>query len=130
MAQVTPEMKEAVAGLIEKIGKDFEEKMDLDFTQFRNSISYSMGRKYLKITLRNGARVWGFVVNDPNDKKFNYGDILRPASFAAPMRNHARGNVFTGYDVTWGGPAYMGTVSMERNNLLQKMYAASQDMLD
>ena len=50
-----------------------------------------MGKKYVKIT--DGRSVKAFVVACDNDKKFAYGDILKPAGWKAPARNFRRGNV-------------------------------------
>jgi len=50
-------------------------------------------RKTMKEHEMSGS-VYAFIVKNPNDKMFNLGDILKPASFKAPARNFARGNVF------------------------------------
>ena len=66
------------------------------------------GSKYIKISTRKGDCAWGFVVNTDNDKKFKKGDILKCASYKAPARNAARGNVLDGgYEIRWTGPLYL-----------------------
>ena len=62
------------------------------------------GRKYVKLI--NKGSVWGFVVKNDGDK-FKRGDILKPASWAAPATNKARGNIFEEYTVEWTGPLYL-----------------------
>ena len=59
--------------------------------EYNSSLAYSMGKKYVKIT--DGRSVKAFVVACDNDKKFAYGDILKPAGWKAPARNFRRGNV-------------------------------------
>ena len=70
---------------------------------YNREISYSAGSKYVKVV--TGNSVWGFVVRVHNDKKFRFGDILKPAGWATPARNFSRGNVvdrdFRG--VSWTG---------------------------
>ena len=64
---------------------------------FNQGLTFEKGRKYLKIisSRRNGQRcVWGFVVASTDDKKFQFGDILKAGGWAAPARNFSRGNVF------------------------------------
>ena len=73
--------------------------------QFPETLSVKTGKKYIKIS--HGASVWGFVVNTDTDKKFRRGDILLPASSSSPARNHARGNVFEEYSISWKGPRYL-----------------------
>ena len=46
-------------------------------SEYNREISYSDGSKYVKIV--TGNSVWGFVVRVHNDKKFRFGDILKPA---------------------------------------------------
>ena len=74
--------------------KKIKDEMIEDFNE---GLTFEKGRKYLKIisSRRNGQRcVWGFVVACTNDKKFEFGDILKAGGWAAPARNFSRGNVF------------------------------------
>ena len=73
--------------------------------EFRESLTFKEGKKYIKI-IKDGS-VWGFVVNTKDDKKFRYGDILKAAGWATPAKNSARGNVFEDYEVQWTGPLYL-----------------------
>jgi len=73
---------------------------------FMESLEFNSGSKYIKVIRENS--VWGFIVNTENDAKFKYGDILKPAGWAAPARNKARGNIFEDLSwVQWTGPAYL-----------------------
>jgi hypothetical protein len=80
---------------------------------FNSGLGFKAGKKYIKIMMGNGgtpmASVWGFIVNVDDDPKFKRGDVLYPASWAAPTRNKARGNIIEGnYNkVTWTGPGYL-----------------------
>ena len=76
---------------------------------FMESLEFTGGSKYIKVIRNDGQRmVWGFIVNTDTDSKFKYGDILKPAGWAAPARNKARGNVFEDLSwVQWTGPAYL-----------------------
>tara|TARA_Y100000590_G_C15593270_1_gene966972 strand:- start:859 stop:1236 length:378 start_codon:yes stop_codon:yes gene_type:complete len=71
--------------------------------EYNSSLSYRMGTKYVKVT--GGGSVKAFVVACDNDKKFEFGDILKPAGWAAPARNFRRGNVLEGTfeRVRWTG---------------------------
>ena len=76
--------------------------------EFATEWKINYGIKYVKIMVRNGGSVWGFVVNTDSDKKFKKGDILKAGSFVAPVRNAARGNVLDGgYEINWTGPLYL-----------------------
>ena len=70
---------------------------------FKNALSFSFGTKYIKVMSKTS--VHSFIVNTDNDAKFKKGDILMAASWAAPARNFARGNVFnaTNASVSWTG---------------------------
>lgn len=72
--------------------------------EFEAALYAKPGKKYVKII--KGGSVWGFVVAAA-DKKFRVGDILKAASWAAPARNAARGNIFDGYTINWTGPHYL-----------------------
>ena len=79
--------------------------------EFATGIEMLYGSKYIKIvTGKHGGQrsVWGFIVNTDKDKKFKMGDILKPAGWAAPARNKARGNILDGgYAINWTGPLYL-----------------------
>jgi hypothetical protein len=64
-----------------------------------NGLEVTEGRRYWKITSTSGSgtqkSVSGFIVKS-GDKKFREGDMLKPAGWAAPARNFARGNVLDG----------------------------------
>ena len=71
--------------------------------EYADELHYTTGSKYIKVTSKNS--VSAFVVNTTTDKKFSFGDILKPAGWAAPARNFARGNVLdrTFNHVRWTG---------------------------
>ncbi len=89
------------------MGRAFDPDADDQVKEFCEKISYSVGKSYIKI-IQKGS-VWGFIVNSDSDKMFKRGDILKPASWAAPARNRARGNVIEKDFswVQWTGPAYI-----------------------
>jgi len=106
-------ISEAISRLINTMIVDYDrwqtangtrEKTDIQVTMYQNysaSLTAEVGRKYIKI-VSNGS-VKAFVVNTENDKNFRYGDILKPAGWAAPARNFARGNVFEDFNIRWTG---------------------------
>ena len=82
---------------------DTKKKMNADFI---DGFDIRYGKKYIKIVCNNS--VAAFVVGVDNDKKFKKGDILKPAGYAAPARNAARGNILDGnYPINWTGPMYL-----------------------
>jgi len=70
--------------------------------EFNTGFDVRPGNKYIKIINRGG--VWGFICLY-DDHKFKRGDILKSASFNAPARNFARGNLFKrgSYKAVWSG---------------------------
>jgi len=83
---------------------DIRKKMCAEFV---DGFTITYGKKYIKIHEKSGG-VKAFVVGVDNDKKFKKGDILKPAGYAAPARNKARGNILEGnYPINWTGPLYL-----------------------
>ena len=75
--------------------------------EYAEKLTISYGKKYIKI-FEEGGGVKAFVVGVENDKKFKLGDILMPASWTAPARNAARGNILDGgYPIQWTGACYL-----------------------
>ena len=82
---------------------DIRTKMNEEYV---NSFEVKHGSKYIKILSNRSATA--FIVGTDEDKKFKKGDILMAASYAAPARNGARGNVLDGnYPINWTGPLYL-----------------------
>lgn len=80
------------------------DNIDQKVTDFKNKIQIEEGSKYYKVL--KGGRVHSFIVKK-DDGKFLTGDILKPASFATPAKNSARGNLFADYIIYWTGPVYL-----------------------
>jgi len=96
--KITKEMTDAIAKITVAMKVNYNKFMSEDSeiaeemrTNFANKISYKVGAKYIKIISGGGAH--SFIVNCETDKKFKYGDYLKAASWNAPARNFARGNV-------------------------------------
>lgn len=106
-------MNEAINEMIEVANADYERFMPPNTDtriemakRFKEGWEIKVGKKYVKII--NGGSAWGFIVNTDDDVKFRKGDILKPATWAAPARNAARGNILDGgYTVNWTGPLYL-----------------------
>ena len=75
------------------------------FNEYKDGFKSIVGQKFIKITNGNGVKA--FIVKEDNGK-FTRGDILKPASWRAPAKNSARGNVLEGgYAIQWTGPLYL-----------------------
>ena len=63
--------------------------------EFADGIDYDVNKKYIKVFTKSGGSksVVCFVVITETDKKFRFGDILKPAGWATPARNFSRGNI-------------------------------------
>jgi hypothetical protein len=80
--------------LLNAIREDFNRN---EYKYFKRDWIVIPGRKYAKIVSTEDGKhcsVWGFV-QIANDNKFKAGDILKPAGWAGPARNFARGNVIS-----------------------------------
>lgn len=123
-------MQKQIDTLIEDIKKDYVKWQEACcgknravnqrmIEEFNDGFSVAEGSKYIKI-LKSGS-VWGFIVKGDNDKKFRKGDILKPAGWATPARNKARGNILDGeYSISWTGPNYLRQDKMKKVRTLQK----------
>jgi len=85
---------------IEHLKKDYENWGNVSLNnntemikEFADGLGFSEGQKYIKVTKDFDSSVHSFIVNTDKDKKFKKGDILKAASWKAPARNFARGNV-------------------------------------
>ena len=75
------------------------------FNEYKDGFKSIVGQKFIKITNGNGVKA--FIVKEDNGK-FKRGDILKPASWRAPAKNSARGNVLEGgYAIQWTVPLYL-----------------------
>ena len=93
---------------VEKFTRDIEIRDEM-IAGYNAGLKVEENRRYWKITSTNGSgtqtSVSGFIVK-AGDKKFQEGDMLIAAGWAAPARNFARGNVLDGRgvnEVRWTG---------------------------
>ena len=73
--------------------KDSEVIRESMYHEYAIGVGSLKGSKYIRLTTGDRGAAAGFVVNTDNDKKFKKGDLLKAASWSAPARNFARGNV-------------------------------------
>lgn len=66
---------------------------------------YEIGSKYVHVIMEDNQRSSHSWIVIKEDKKFKLGDILKSASWKAPARNFARGNVVEGnfQHIRWCG---------------------------
>jgi kynureninase len=81
---------------IRSTSSDSMKRRDEMNKEYAEKLHYTVGAKYVKIINGKSGSVEGFVVNTETDKKFRFGDILKPAGWAGPARNFSRGNVIDG----------------------------------
>ena len=83
---------------------EIRERMEKEFA---DGIGYDVNTKYIKVfsDAGGGKSVCCFVVITETDKKFRFGDILKPAGWRTPARNFARGNILENdfHGVHWTG---------------------------
>ena len=77
--------------------------------EFEDKCEVKEGQNYIKVIRDNSVHC--FVIKKLTEKTkakgFKVGDILKPAGWAAPALNKARGNVFEGFYMNWTGPLYL-----------------------
>jgi hypothetical protein len=81
---------------VQKYCKHLQDNFDKRGFSSGKKYYYEFGRKYIHIISESNQRSSHSWVMMSDDKKFKAGDILKSASWNAPARNFARGNVFTG----------------------------------
>jgi len=76
--------------------------------EFEEGLTVEEGKVYLKVITRSGSSrsVHSFIVKE-DGPKFKRGDILKAASWNAPAKNQARGNIFGTYRILWTGAEYL-----------------------
>ena len=93
--------------------KDLFEAIQADYDRWRTiaeiglkqmDFDYIVGNKYIRVITDD--KIWGYLLIE-DDKKFKKGDILMAANWTNPYRNHARGNIFDEYEISWTGPKYI-----------------------
>jgi hypothetical protein len=105
--QPAQNIKDGIQNLINASIEDYNSgtKLESMKEEFANSWVVKEGPKYIKI-IRKGS-VHAFIVKK-DFKHFKSGDVLKPASWAAPALNSPRGNVLEGnYPMCWTGPLYL-----------------------
>jgi len=96
--------------MVEDYGKNFgrsdsAEVKNKMWKEYADGFSNDVGQKFIKVVNNGGVKA--FIVKK-DDGKFLMGDILKAASWKAPAKNSARGNVLTGnYRIQWTGPLYL-----------------------
>jgi len=94
----------------EKAGKEERsEYFQRTLEEFEDKCEVREGQNYIKVIRDNSVHC--FVIKKltakTEAKGFKVGDILKPAGWAAPALNKARGNVFEGFYMNWTGPLYL-----------------------
>lgn len=88
-----------------RISNIISEKVALQqIEQFNQNLRISEGKQYVKVI--SGTGVHSFIVKE-DGPKFKKGDILKAASWNAPAKNSARGNIFGTYQIRWTGANYL-----------------------
>jgi len=72
---------------------------DEAIANFKRDLHIVSGKKYIKV-IRTGTGVHSFIVKEDmvesNGKVWKAGDVLKAASYSAPAKNFARGNIIDG----------------------------------
>ena len=117
------DMKEALSKYLDAIRADYHKWSPIDRNnmdaiqlevamkmtkEFDEGLTVEEGKVYLKVITRSGSSrsVHSFIVKQ-DGPKFKRGDILKSASWNAPAKNQARGNIFGAYRVLWTGAEYL-----------------------
>jgi hypothetical protein len=109
-------MNEALSKYLEAIKEDYRKwngsnptPIQSEMTkEFEAGLVVEEGSVYLKVISNKGSSrsVHSFIVKE-DGPKFKRGDILKAASWNAPAKNQARGNIFGAYRIRWTGAEYL-----------------------
>ena len=101
----TTDIKTALRSYLEHIYADYNKFNGTEEfrARFAEGLEFKMGKKYVKVI--HHRSVHSFIVNVHDDPNFKFGDILKAASWSAPAKNFARGNIFEGNfgGISWAG---------------------------
>ena len=94
------DMAVAIEDYLSAIKRDYRGRGELSeiraemVREFDAAIRYEIHRKFIKVITGPQTSVHSFIMREA-DGKFKRGDILKAASWKAPAKNFARGNVFS-----------------------------------
>ena len=112
-------LEDGVDNLMNAMIEDYTgESRWTSLSTYKDELKNEMSKKYVEgLVAKKGKKYWkiiqddsatSFIVAVDDDKKFKKGDILMAASWNAPARNRARGNVIDGgYGINWTGAEYL-----------------------
>jgi len=91
MSKISMTLYEGIDAYIKHLADDY------GTNDYSNKKFYvAVGRKYVHVIMEDNQRSSHSWVMLVDDRKFKQGDILKSASWNAPARNFARGNVLCG----------------------------------
>jgi hypothetical protein len=98
---ITEDLQNGIMSYIQHLQADYDNRAYANGKRYY----FSMGRKYVHIIMEDNQRSSHSWVMLQDDKKFKRGDILKSATWHAPARNFARGNVLCGgfKHIKWPG---------------------------
>jgi hypothetical protein len=106
-------MQEAISKYLEAIKADYakfyetssssKEYIERQIAEFNAGLKFEYGSKFIRVITQNRSAHSFIALRD--EGKFKAGDILKSASWRAPAKNFARGNIFAGkFDrISWAG---------------------------
>ena len=102
---ITNMMSAAKEDYAQTMGRNESAYTKQKLEKYDSQTTVKNGKKYVKVI--HDRSVFAFIVKE-DFKHFKKGDVLKPASWAAPTLNQPRGNVLKGnYPIQWTGPLYL-----------------------
>ena len=106
-------MQEAISKYLEAVKADYakfyetssssKEYIEQRIAEFNAGLKVEYGSKFIRVITQDRSAHSFIALRD--EGKFKAGDILKAASWRAPAKNFARGNIFAGkFDrISWAG---------------------------